>query len=99
MNSLVQFFHIVGIIRIYTGQVGWFQICCFTPPLAMSRPRPRHGLQNDEIMSLYGGHELYPAVAGSYWLRKLEFEHLPLFLAGGSVQSCFVLFFFPKTQC
>lgn len=36
-------------------------------------------------MSLYGGHELYPAVAGTYWLRKLEFETLPLFLAGGSV--------------
>ena len=36
-------------------------------------------------MSLYGGHEFYPAVAGTYWLRKLEFETLPLFLAGGSV--------------
>jgi len=36
-------------------------------------------------MSLYGGHELYPAVAGTYWLRKLEFETLPLFLAGGSI--------------
>lgn len=38
----------------------------------------QHGLQKDEIMSLYGGHELYPAVAGTYWLRKLEFETLPL---------------------
>ena len=55
-------------------------------PLAMSKSGPRHGLQKDEIMSLYGGHELYPAVAGTYWLRKLEFETLPLFLAGASVQ-------------
>ena len=29
-------------------------------------------------MSTYGGKELYPAVAGTYWLDKLDFEGLPL---------------------
>lgn len=38
----------------------------------------QYGLKKEEIMSLYGGYELYPAVAGTYWLRKLEFEALPL---------------------
>ena len=38
----------------------------------------QYGLQKEEIMSLYGGRELYPAVAGSYWLSKLDFETVSL---------------------
>ncbi|CAJ1354516.1 unnamed protein product [Effrenium voratum] len=38
----------------------------------------RYGLQKEEIMSTYGGKELYPAVPGTYWLDKLDFEGLRL---------------------
>ncbi|CAE7368017.1 unnamed protein product [Symbiodinium sp. CCMP2456] len=37
-----------------------------------------HGRRKEEIMSLYGGHELHAAVTGTYWLGKLEFASLPL---------------------
>ena len=36
------------------------------------------GLRKHEIMDMYGGHDLYPAVAGTYWLHKTDFERLPL---------------------
>jgi hypothetical protein len=71
-------FCVFGFPGTYTNRVD-------LPHWQCQKTRPRHGLQKDEIMSLYGGHELYPAVAGTYWLRKLEFETLPLFLAGGSI--------------
>lgn len=36
------------------------------------------GLRKHEIMDMYGGHDLYPAVAGTYWLHKTDFERLSL---------------------
>ncbi|CAE7222355.1 RLP19, partial [Symbiodinium sp. CCMP2592] len=37
-----------------------------------------HGRQKEAIMSQYGGHELYAAVTGTYWLRKVAFASLLL---------------------